>query len=119
MPAFQAEWERSLAAGAHRARAAERAMQAAYLALLAALPDSHIVRKHGASAAHSVMAQAAPWPGRIASEGWSGFDAACADWDETLKARGLNPGTTADLAVATAFAVALCDHSVFPPHGPA
>jgi triphosphoribosyl-dephospho-CoA synthase len=32
---------------------------------------------------------------------------AWAAWDESLKARGLNPGTSADLCVATALVAAL------------
>nr|MDP9125878.1 triphosphoribosyl-dephospho-CoA synthase [Pseudomonadota bacterium] len=34
-------------------------------------------------------------------------DPAWAAWDESLKARGLNPGTSADLCVATALVARL------------
>ena len=34
---------------------------------------------------------------------------AVAAWDERLKSAGLNPGTSADLAVASAFVAALAD----------
>ena len=36
-------------------------------------------------------------------------DPAFSRWDEDLKARGLNPGTSADLCVAVALAAALAD----------
>ncbi|MBP6339361.1 MAG: triphosphoribosyl-dephospho-CoA synthase [Vitreoscilla sp.] len=77
------------------------AVQHLYLAFLASAPDSHIVRKHGEALAHSVMKQAAPWLA-LAEQGEAldtqpGFAA----WDETLKAQGINPGTSADLTVAS------------------
>jgi triphosphoribosyl-dephospho-CoA synthase len=78
---------------------------AAYLAFLAAFPDSHVQRKHGSVAAIAIQREAAP----IRDE----LDA-CADpltllpglltWDAALKADDINPGTSADLTVATAFA---------------
>lgn len=82
-------------------------MQAAFLAFLAATPDSHIVRKHGEAVAHCVMREAMPWHTR--SRAGEDVDAApaFAQWDEDLKARGLNPGTSADLSAATALAVRL------------
>jgi len=119
LPTFLTAWQRARAGGADPARAAVHAVQAVYIDLLCTLPDSHIVRKHGAAAAHSVMSEAAPWPARIAEAGWPAFDAAFGEWDESLKARGLNPGTTADLSVATAFIAALCEDSVFPRPSPA
>ena len=78
---------------------------AAYLTFLAAFPDSHVGRKHGTAVAASVRQQAERV--RVAF-------AACADpiamrpellsWDTALKADGVNPGTSADLTVAVAFA---------------
>jgi len=77
------------------------AVQHVYLAFLASAPDSHIVRKHGEALAHSVMKQAAPWLARVEQgevlDDQPGFVA----WDETLKAQGINPGTSADLTVAS------------------
>ena len=84
-----------------------RAMQRTFVEFLAALPDSHIVRKHGAAAAHSVMAEALPWRGRARSGERLEPDPAFAAWDESLKARRINPGTNADLSVATAVLAAL------------
>jgi triphosphoribosyl-dephospho-CoA synthase len=77
-------------------------MQAAFLEFLAAWPDSHIARKHGDAAAHTVMAEALPWRERARRGDALDADPAWAAWDESLKARGLNPGTSADLSVAAA-----------------
>lgn len=79
-----------------------RAVLRCYLALLGHAPDSHIVRKRGATVAHTVMDAAARWrsDSRLTRTG-SGLevDPAFVEWDESLKADGLNPGTTADLTV--------------------
>jgi triphosphoribosyl-dephospho-CoA synthase len=85
----------------------ELAMESAFLELLAAFPDSHIVRKHGDAVAQSVMADARPWRARARNGERLADDAAYIRWDEDLKARGLNPGTSADLCVASALAASL------------
>jgi triphosphoribosyl-dephospho-CoA synthase len=77
------------------ARAAD--VQRVFLAWLSRHPDSHIVRKHGEAVAHSVMSAAQVWFAHLAP----GSDPAFAEWDESLKADGVNPGTSADLTVAT------------------
>ena len=80
-----------------------RAVLRGYLALLGHAPDSHIVRKHGAAVAHTVMADARHWgadPRLTAAGPGLEADVAFAEWDESLKTRRLNPGTTADLTVA-------------------
>ena len=82
-------------------------MQRVFLEFLAAWPDSHIARKHGAALAHCVMAEALGWRARARTGAVLDDDPAFAAWDESLKRRGLNPGTCADLCVATAFASAL------------
>lgn len=76
-------------------------VQKVYLELLSRFPDSHIVRKHGEAVAHTVMASAQAWRARAAAG--AALDAApgFAAWDESLKAQGINPGTSADLTVAT------------------
>jgi triphosphoribosyl-dephospho-CoA synthase len=71
-------------------------VQRVYLLLLGSLPDSHIVRKHGELVAHTVMRAAQAWLARAAPEN----DVQFAAWDESLKARGINPGTSADLTAA-------------------
>ena len=89
-------------------RAAEiRAVQSVFLEFLAAWPDSHIARKHGDAAAHCVMTEARPWRERARRGEPLDADPAWAAWDDSLKARGLNPGTSADLCVAAALAAAL------------
>jgi triphosphoribosyl-dephospho-CoA synthase len=78
---------------------------AVHLAYLAAFPDSHILRKHGAGIADTVRAQAATLA--------AGLDMASRPvarllaFDEELKRRGINPGTSADFTVATLFHDAL------------
>jgi triphosphoribosyl-dephospho-CoA synthase len=73
------------------------AVQRLYIALLGSFADSHIVRKHGEAVAQTVMAAAQAWRGADAMDGVPAWAA----WDESLKARGINPGTSADLTVAT------------------
>jgi triphosphoribosyl-dephospho-CoA synthase len=84
-----------------------------FLTFLATWPDSHIVRKQGVAMAQSVTRKArehrAQW--LLTDDETSGpaLDA----WDVELKAEGVNPGTSADLTVATLFAAALLDPSRF------
>jgi len=94
-----------------------------FLTFLSTWPDSHIVRKHGAAVAQSVTLAArerhAQWRSTLAQarlgatgpsletlEASAAFDPLRA-WDAELKAAAINPGTSADLTVATLF-VALC-----------
>lgn len=88
--------------------APEARTEAVHLTYLAAFPDSHIVRKFGLSIAEEVRQEAR----RVAAE--VDFRAPAAErhppllaFDSALKARGLNPGTSADLTVATLFAAML------------
>lgn len=76
-------------------------VQRTYLALLANTPDSHIARKWGLEAANAILQEAQPWAARAAAGEAVDDDARFAAWDESLKLRGINPGTTADLTVAT------------------
>jgi triphosphoribosyl-dephospho-CoA synthase len=92
-----------------RAAAVRYAMLGVYLDLLARIPDSHIARRQGAEVAHTVMAQTLVWRdawihGRLRED-----DAGLARWDAALKRAGTNPGTTADLCVATAMVAAWLD----------
>lgn len=80
-----------------------RAVQRVFLGYLGGIPDSHIVRKHGEAVAHTVMDAAQGW----AQRGAPGDDPAFAAWDESLKAQAINPGTSADLTVATLFLAGL------------
>lgn len=74
----------------------------AYLWFLAQLPDSHIARRHGAEVADRVRRQAMPVRHRLlnAADPTTCLPALL-DWDRALKTRGINPGTSADLTVAT------------------
>lgn len=91
----------ALANGETADAATAAAVQGLYLHWLGTAPDSHIVRKQGEAVAQNVMAAAQAWqargPGRAGYDG----DPAFAAWDADLKASGVNPGTTADLTVAT------------------
>lgn len=78
-----------------------QAVQRLYTTILARLPDSHIVRKHGEAVAQTVMRSAQGWRARAEGGEVLEADPAFAAWDEQLKSQGLNPGTTADLTVAT------------------
>ncbi len=84
---------------------AETAAGALYLSILARWPDSHLLRKFGDNAAQTVTREAAETIGRLRAE--TRVPARCElllDWDNSLKRRGFNPGTSADLTVATLFA---------------
>ncbi len=80
------------------------AITALHMSFLAAFPDSHIGRKHGGEAAETVQREAQNcielWRPAPRRETWDDLLAL----DRSLKARGLNPGTTADFVVATLFA---------------
>ena len=78
---------------------------ATYLEFLSAFPDTHIVRKYGADAACRIRDAAAVFRRSFAAT--QNPDRLLPDllaWDAALKADGINPGTSADLTVATLFA---------------
>lgn len=86
------------------------AVLATWLSFLARWPDSHIARKHGLAVAQRVTQEAAVWLARAAD---SALDPRALDaWDNALKVDGINPGTSADLTVATLFASACLDPSL-------
>lgn len=89
---------------------------AVYLAFLASSPDTHILRKQGAPTAERVTRNAQGLLGRI--EGGAGLEELMGElmaWDGELKRAGINPGTSADLTVATLFAAKL--QSILRPAG--
>jgi triphosphoribosyl-dephospho-CoA synthase len=91
----------ALAASADR----RLATLATYLGFLAAFPDSHIVRKHGLTVAEQIRREAAKLGAQARTA--NRLDDILADvlvWDATLKQANINPGTSADLTVATLFA---------------
>lgn len=78
---------------------------AVYLRFLSNEPDTHVVRKHGAAIGDEVRLaavtlhermQTAAHPAHLLHDLMS--------WDASLKDRNINPGTSADLTVATLFA---------------
>lgn len=86
-----------------------RAVSRLHMTYLTSFPDSHIARKFGHDAAVIVQREAAAVD--------AGNDEALLAFDASLKTRGLNPGTTADLVVATLFAAeVIAPSSVFPSH---
>lgn len=79
----------------------EWATVATYLALLAAIPDTHIERKFGTRAAREVSAEAARLNACLSGHANpEQLRARLCRFDNELKQKGINPGTTADLTVA-------------------
>ena len=78
---------------------------ATYLEFLSAFPDTHIVRKYGSPTAERVRQTAAGFRRSLhAMENPETLVPDLLAWDAALKADGINPGTSADLTVATLFA---------------
>jgi len=96
--------------GLTRWRSREWALVHAYLIFLALFEDSHIARKHGLEVAAAVslearmLNQALQHARDLAQE-----MPALAEFDRQLKARSINPGTSADLSVAALVAMDLQD----------
>jgi len=94
-----------LAAALVRAPEPTWATLTVYLGFLSAFPDTHIARKHGAAIAEQVRLRAGTFSDRLAAgEHTTQLRDALLAWDAELKAKGINPGTIADLTVATLFA---------------
>ncbi|MFL9610676.1 triphosphoribosyl-dephospho-CoA synthase [Methylobacillus sp. Pita2] len=84
------------------------ATTALYLTLLSRFPDSHIQRKYGRLQAEDVSRQAGVHLNALLShENPKLYQRALLRFDAELKERELNPGTSADLTVATLLAYAL------------
>jgi triphosphoribosyl-dephospho-CoA synthase len=77
---------------------------AVYLGFLSAFTDSHIARKHGLAAAETVRREAERFRQQLqdVADPEAMLPQLLA-WDAVLKRQGLNPGTSADLAVAAMF----------------
>ncbi len=91
---YLAKWERSA-----------WAISATYLAFLAEFEDSHIVRKYGKEIAQAIQQEAKNhFTSFISQENPKLYQAILLVWDADLKSRGINPGTSADLTVATILA---------------
>jgi len=93
---------------------AKWATLAVYLDFLSAFADSHVAREHGPGIAEEVRARAEAFRERMRPPSeMSHLLPDLMRWDAALKARGINPGTSADLTVATLFAHRL--RSILPP----
>jgi len=73
-----------------------------FLDFLGRFPDSHVARKFGAAEAEALRQEALTQTGQR-SASVPVMRRRLQVWDAALKARGLNPGTSADLTVATLF----------------
>ncbi len=83
----------------------ERAVSAAFMGFLTAFPDSHVRRKYGAASAEAAREQAmACQAGLARCADWPAARAQLMELDAAFKAAHINPGTSADLTVATCLA---------------
>jgi len=81
------------------------AATALYLGFLSGQPDTHIVRKYGEAVARSVMQEAAEYELKYwQTDNPKLIQKSLLDWDKSLKRRAINPGTSADLVVASLLA---------------
>ena len=104
-------WRRAM----ERWHSEEWAATAVFLNTLANEPDSLIARKFGNVASEQVSAAAQPlWQTLQAQHDPSALRTQLMLWDAALKAQGLNPGTTADITVATIFLALLIDTPLMP-----
>lgn len=84
------------------------ATSALYLNFLGKYPDTHIVRKYGESVAEEVRIEAYEFEAEFKSaENPKKVQKSLMIWDASLKKRGINPGTSADLTVASLLAYRL------------
>lgn len=74
-----------------------------FLDFLARFPDSHITRKFGSDKAEEVRSEAERVRAALPGSAAESFETLIA-FDRSLKRRGLNPGTSADLTVASLLA---------------
>lgn len=91
--------------GRARWQSEERAASAVFMGFLTTLPDSHIQRKYGTASAEAVLRQAADCQARLETcADWTSAAAHLMELDGALKSAAINPGTSADLCVATCLA---------------
>lgn len=87
----------------------ERAATLVFLEFLGKFPDSHIQRKLGAAAANAVTTRAQALL-RHCRNGWpQALETELLEWDQVLKRERINPGTSADLTVASILAAKLIE----------
>ncbi|MGR8922018.1 MAG: triphosphoribosyl-dephospho-CoA synthase [Gammaproteobacteria bacterium] len=98
----------AIARGRERWRSLCWAVTACYLELLAAGPDSHVSRKWGAAVADDLTERMRPLAQEFkACENPRSLVGRLSQVDQELKSRGVNPGTCADLTVASVAALLL------------
>ena len=98
----------ALATARRRRSDARWSTLAVYLTFLAAMLDTHVVRKFDLGTAEAVRREAVDWRDAFeTARDPAGIAEGLLGWDGELKSRGINPGTTADLTVATLFASSL------------
>ena len=98
----------ALAAARSQGRRPRWSTLAVYLAFLSEHPDTHVNRSFDSAIAETLRREAANW--RVRLETAANPEALIPDlldWDAALKRRDVNPGTSADLTVATLFASTL------------
>ncbi len=96
------EGRSALAEGRQRWQEDSAAVSTLFMSYLSTFPDSHIQRKQGIKVAGDVRQMARICQEEIeACPNWSVAHALLQELDFTLKATGINPGTSADLTVAT------------------
>ena len=84
------------------------AVAGTYLGFLACYPDSHVLRRHGAEVAEAVRQEVLPLERRLLDATTpEAMLAPLLALDRRLKQRRINPGTSADLTVASHFAATL------------
>lgn len=87
---------------------AEAEVVTVYLGFVAAWADSHVLRKHGPEQAATVQREGAACLAAVEQSGnWNAARPLLEAFDRSLKWRGLNPGTSADLTVAVLLAAEL------------
>ncbi len=84
------------------------AMASVYLGFLARHADTHVVRKLGNSVADDVRRKALPYDKiLLAAQAPRTQEPVLLQFDAELKSAGINPGSSADLSVASMFALRL------------
>lgn len=84
------------------------AVSAVYLSFLSAFSDSHVERRHGAVAAQELRRSARRWADLLqVADDPAALAPELLAYDAELKKTGINPGTSADLTVASLFALRL------------
>lgn len=80
-----------------------------HMAYLAQFPDSHVARKYGEMAATDLRRRAIALSSLWQPVAQRNTERELLDFDAELKRQNVNPGTTADLVVATVFVSFVCD----------